>query len=98
MIYNFNCNYFRDVTKNLQLLLRKQGTSFQTTAEFEILRILKEKTCYISNNPVKEEKDNFGKYEGYTLPDGNAIKVGNISGKFFFDIFNLARKRAVQSP
>lgn len=87
MIYNFNCNYFRDVTRNLQLLLRKQGESFQTTAEFEILRILKEKTCYISNNPVKEEKDNFGKHEGYTLPDGNAIKVGNFRRKSILTFF-----------
>ena len=31
--------------------------------------------CYVSLNPAKEEKEHLGKYEGYTLPDGNTIKV-----------------------
>lgn len=68
----------RDITRNLQLLLRKEGWTFETTAEFEILRILKEKTCYLSLNPTKEEKEFIGRQEAYTLPDGNAIKVSSI--------------------
>lgn len=70
--------FCRDVTRNLKLLLRKEGWTFETTAEFEILRILKEKTCYLSLNPAKEEKELLGRQEeAYTLPDGNAIKVYN---------------------
>jgi centractin len=47
----------------------------ETSAEFEVVRILKEKACYLSLNPTKEEKESIGTEEGYTLPDGNTIKV-----------------------
>lgn len=58
------------------MLLRKEGIIFRTTAEFESVRTLKEKACYLSNNPVKEES---GESESinYTLPDGSVIKVGH---------------------
>lgn len=65
----------RDVTRYLQLLLRKEGTNLHTSAEFEIVRILKEKACYVSLNPGKEEKEFIGRGEAYTLPDGKTIKV-----------------------
>ena len=32
----------RDVTRYLQLLLRKEGHTFKTTAEFEIVKTIKE--------------------------------------------------------
>ncbi|KAF0381816.1 actin-related protein [Gigaspora rosea] len=66
----------RDVTEHLQLLLRKAGYNFHTTAEKEVVRIIKEKTCYIAINPSKEEKDTNGKSEDFTLPDGNVVKLG----------------------
>ncbi|KAJ1676634.1 centractin- actin- protein of the dynactin complex, partial [Spiromyces aspiralis] len=47
----------RDVTSYLQLLLRKAGHSFNTTAEHEVVRLIKEKMCYIALDPAKEEKD-----------------------------------------
>ncbi|CAH7685037.1 actin family [Phakopsora pachyrhizi] len=47
----------RDITNQLQLLLRKSGYNFLTSSEKEIVRIIKEKTCYVALNPVKEEKD-----------------------------------------
>ncbi|POW19164.1 hypothetical protein PSHT_04975 [Puccinia striiformis] len=47
----------RDITNQLQLLLRKAGYNFLTSSEKEIVRIMKEKTCYVALNPVKEEKD-----------------------------------------
>lgn len=65
----------RDVTEHLQLLLRKAGYHFHTTAEKEVVRIIKEKTCYLPLFPAKEEKDAGGKYEDFMLPDGNVIKV-----------------------
>lgn len=71
----------RDVTEYLQLLLRKSGYNFHTTAEKEVVRIIKEKTCYIALNPAKEEKEMSGKFDDFMLPDGNIIKV-NVS--FFF--------------
>ncbi|KAF8948243.1 actin family [Linnemannia elongata] len=66
----------RDVTEHLQLLLRKAGYHFHTTAEKEVVRIIKEKTCYLPLFPAKEEKDAGGKYEDFMLPDGNVIKLG----------------------
>ncbi|KAF9363796.1 Actin-2 [Mortierella sp. NVP85] len=66
----------RDVTEHLQLLLRKGGYHFHTTAEKEIVRIIKEKTCYLPLNPAKEEKDTGEKKEDFMLPDGNIIKLG----------------------
>ncbi|RIA97220.1 actin-related protein [Glomus cerebriforme] len=66
----------RDVTEYLQLLLRKSGYKFTTTAEKEVVRIIKEKTCYVAPNPIKEEKETNGKYDDFTLPDGNVVKLG----------------------
>jgi centractin len=65
----------RDVTDNLRLLMRKEGNDFNTSAEFEIVKLIKEKVCYLSSNPSKDLKD--VKYDIFTLPDGNNIKVGS---------------------
>ncbi|CAO3695166.1 unnamed protein product [Rhizopus stolonifer] len=66
----------RDVTEYLQLLLRKSGYNFHTTAEKEVVRIIKEKACYVALNPSKEEKETSGKLDDFALPDGNIIKLG----------------------
>jgi centractin len=63
----------RDVTDHLQLLIRKAGTT--CLAEKEVVRTIKEKTCYLSANPVKEEKDHAGAWE-FRLPDGKVIQLG----------------------
>ncbi|KAJ8942989.1 hypothetical protein NQ318_001713 [Aromia moschata] len=65
----------RDVSRYLRLLLRKEGIIFRTTAEFESVRTLKEKACYLANNPIKEESVETEQIN-YTLPDGSVIKVG----------------------
>jgi centractin len=72
----------RDVTEHLQLLLRKQGHVFHTSAEKEVVRAIKEKTSYVALDPKKEEKEwstNVGRAESkaveYALPDGRKIKV-----------------------
>jgi centractin len=69
-----NCTY-RDVTDHLQLLLRKAGHHLHTTAEFEVVRTIKEKSCYIALNPQKEEKESANRPEDFKLPDGNTIQV-----------------------
>ncbi|RKP10874.1 actin-related protein [Thamnocephalis sphaerospora] len=66
----------RDVTDHLQLMLRKAGYQFHTTAEREIVRTIKEQTCYVALNAAKEEKDIVTKYADFRLPDGNVIKIG----------------------
>lgn len=65
----------RDVTEYLQSLLRKSGYNFHTTAEKEIVRLIKEKTSYVSLSPTKEAKENSGKTADFLLPDGQIIKV-----------------------
>ncbi|TPX36933.1 hypothetical protein SmJEL517_g00914 [Synchytrium microbalum] len=66
----------RDVTEHLQLQLRKAGHYFYTSAEKDIVRTIKEKTCYIALNPAKEEKELAGRLDDFTLPDGNVLKLG----------------------
>ncbi|XP_031626194.1 actin-related protein 1 [Contarinia nasturtii] len=65
----------RDVTRQLRALIRKEGFNFRTTAEFEIVRSIKEKVCYLATNSQKEEGNDTEKIS-YTLPDGNTLEIG----------------------
>lgn len=72
----------RDVTEQMQLLLRKAGHVLHTSAEKEVVRMIKEKVCYVSLDPKREEKEWMNSYHksdakaiDYTLPDGHKIKV-----------------------
>ena len=65
----------RDVTRYLKLLLRKEGVNFRTTAEFEIVRTIKERACYLASNPAKEETLETERVQ-YTLPDGSLLDIG----------------------
>lgn len=47
----------RDVTEHLQTLLRRSGYVFHTSAEKEVVRMIKEKTGYVALDPTKEEKE-----------------------------------------
>ncbi|CAK1357539.1 Actin-like protein [Cercospora beticola] len=75
----------RDVTEELQRLLRKGGNVFHTSAEKEIVKQIKEKVSYVALDPKKEEKEwlnasNRGgesKTIEYTLPDGKKLKIGS---------------------
>jgi len=65
----------RDVTRYLRLLLRREGWNFHTTAEQEIVKTIKEKVCFLSLNPQKEDTMDAEK-SAYVLPDGNILEVG----------------------
>ena len=72
----------RDVTEYMQLLFRKSGYVFHTSAEKEVVKMIKEKTGYVALDPKKEEKEwmqHVGRPDvkamEYTLPDGNKMKV-----------------------
>ena len=77
----------RDVTEYMQLLLRKSGYVFHTSAEKEVVRMIKEKTTYVALDPKREEKDwasvGIGRADPkaleYVLPDGNKLRVRMIS-------------------
>ncbi|KXN68310.1 actin-2 [Conidiobolus coronatus NRRL 28638] len=66
----------RDITEYMQTLLRKSGYNFSTTAEMDIVRVIKEKTGYVSLNAYKEDKDSTIKPAEFLLPDGRMIKLG----------------------
>eukprot|EP00730_Choanoeca_flexa_P004493 TRINITY_DN11712_c0_g1_i1.p1 TRINITY_DN11712_c0_g1~~TRINITY_DN11712_c0_g1_i1.p1 ORF type:complete len:380 (+),score=116.02 TRINITY_DN11712_c0_g1_i1:150-1289(+) len=66
----------RDVTRYLQLLLRREGHIFKTSAEFEVVRTIKEQLCYVSTNPSKDEQlDDRSTQARYVLPDRTEITV-----------------------
>ena len=67
----------RDVTNHLQLLLRRNGHVFHTSAEMEVVKSIKESICYVPFNveaSEKEEKDDTQPL--FELPDGQVIKIG----------------------
>lgn len=72
----------RDVTEYMQTLLRKSGYVFHTSAEKEVVRMIKEKVSYVCADPRKEEKEwgppgsKGDKAVEYVLPDGSKLKVG----------------------
>lgn len=65
----------RDVTNHLQLLLRRSGLTFTTTSESDLVKSMKEESCYVAFNPTKEE-DTI-KPAKYQLPDGRAVELGS---------------------
>lgn len=69
----------RDITRYLTNLLRLRGYAFNHTADFETIRMLKEKLCYCAYN-VKQEQllatETTFLTDTYTLPDGRVIKLG----------------------
>ncbi|XP_067128800.1 actin-related protein 2-like [Centruroides vittatus] len=69
----------RDITKYLIKLLLARGYAFNHSADFETVRMMKEKLCYISYNVEQEQKlatETTFLVKNYVLPDGRTIKVG----------------------
>ena len=60
----------RDVTNHLMQLLRRSGYAFHTTAEFEIVKKIKEKWCYVA------AMGQLGPDELYNLPSKGVIGSG----------------------
>lgn len=77
----------RDVTRYLKSLIRKEGFNFRTTAEFEIVRMIKEKVCYLASNLQKEESIDTDK-ASYVLPDGNTLDVSKNTWKVSHSYIN----------
>ncbi|XP_041469844.1 actin-related protein 2-A isoform X2 [Lytechinus variegatus] len=69
----------RDITRYLIKLLLLRGYAFNHSADFETVRNMKEKLCYVGYNVEQEQKlanETTVLVENYTLPDGRQIKVG----------------------
>jgi len=70
----------RDLTEYMMKLLLEQGNSFSSSAEREIVRDIKEKTCYVAldfDAELKSSSENANKEVQFTLPDGNIVTVAN---------------------
>lgn len=70
----------RDVTRNLIALLLRRGYALNRTADFETVRQIKEKLCYVSYDLELDKQlseDTTVLVESYTLPDGRVIRVGS---------------------
>lgn len=69
----------RDITRYLIKLLLLRGYAFNASADFETVRMMKEKLCYVGYDIEIEQKlanETTVLVEEYTLPDGRTIKVG----------------------
>jgi len=70
----------RDITRYLNKLLLLKGYAFNHSADFETIRMLKEKLCYVAYDVQQELKlsqETTYVSENYTLPDGRIIKLGS---------------------
>ncbi|KAL0568645.1 Actin-related protein 2 [Marasmius crinis-equi] len=70
----------RDVTRYLIKLLLMRGYAFNRTADFETVREIKEKLCYVSYDldlDTRLSEETTVLVESYQLPDGRTIKVGS---------------------
>nr|WOD57885.1 Arp2D2 [Drosophila kanapiae] len=69
----------RDITSHLTNLLQRRGYALNHSADFETVRILKEKLCYIGYDLDMEQRlalETTVLLESYTLPDGRVIRIG----------------------
>lgn len=69
----------RHVTQYLIKLLMLRGYAFNSTADFDTVRQIKEKLCYVASDITTERNlalETTCLMENYTLPDGKVIKIG----------------------
>ena len=68
----------RNLTEYMIKLLTRRGYQFTTSAEREIVRDMKEKLCYVSENYENEKLKDPNIFEKtYTLPDGQVLSIGD---------------------
>jgi actin-related protein 2 len=69
----------RHVTRYMIKLMLLRGYAFNRTADFETVREIKEKLCYVAHDITKERalaRETTVLVEKYRLPDGTMIKAG----------------------
>ena len=68
----------RDLTDYMVRILKDDNYFFETTAEKETVRDIKEKLCYVADDyeaEVKKASEGTELEESYTLPDGQTCKI-----------------------
>jgi len=68
-----------DITRRMIELLQLRGYSFNRTADFETIREVKEKYCYVGYDMAVENRlatETTTLMKTYELPDGRVIKLG----------------------
>jgi actin len=87
-----------DLTRYMCELLRESDVDLVTTAERDIGRMIKEQTCYVSEN-FQEEIDNFvGKEKMFTMPDGQVVPVYDQQIRVPEALFNPAEMGYYEMP
>lgn len=69
----------RHITKYLVKLMTLRGYAFNSSADFETVREIKEAKCFVSYDPVKDRKlanETTLLDQEYRLPDRQVIKIG----------------------
>lgn len=69
----------RHITKYLVKLLTQRGYAFNSSADFETVREIKEAKCFVSYDPVKDRNlanETTLHDQEYMLPDRSLIKIG----------------------
>ncbi|XP_045183954.1 actin-related protein 2-like [Mercenaria mercenaria] len=69
----------RDITKHLKKLLMLRGYALNNLVDFETVRMMKEKLCYVGYDIEQEQKlalETTALVESYILPDGKVIRMG----------------------
>lgn len=70
----------RHVTRHLLHLLQQRGYALNATADFEVVREMKEKLCYVAYNYEKEIRladETTVLVTDYQLPDGRSVRLGS---------------------
>ena len=81
----------RHVTTHLVKLLMQRGYAFNSSADFETVREIKENMCFVSYNPEKDRKladETTLLDQEYQLPDKTVIRIGRerfLAGEIMFD-------------
>jgi centractin len=67
----------RDVTRQLQLQLRRAGLCFTTTAEADLVKTIKEESCYLTQSGQSDDSTEKESKTQYQLPDGQAVTLSS---------------------
>lgn len=74
----------RDVTENLAFNIRRMtGVSLQSSSEMEIVRMIKEKCCFVSKDPAHDEKIySNAAYSRYLLKESEENQSDHLIGRY----------------